>query len=290
MKLDDLSRWLRGDGLEILLLAVGSVLLARFVRWAVGRVIAFAERKVEAKTDDHLTVSEAQKHERALAQIASWVLVALIYFVAAVLILERFNVPITSLVAPATLAGAAIGFGAQRVVQDVLSGFFIFAERQYGYGDIVRIAQPGETAGIAGTVEEVTLRTTKLRTESGELIVIPNGEIRQVTNLSKDWARVVLDIPLAVDSDISRASDILRSIGDEVVADEHWSQLLLDAPSVMGIERFGVGFLQLRFVARTLPGRQWDVARELRGRITAAFQDAGIPAPPSLLDARTSTP
>ena len=290
MKLGDVSEWARGDGLEILLIAVGSVLLARLVSWVIDRTVSFVDRRDEAAAADALAASEARKHERAVAQVLGWCSVAVVYLIAFVLVLQRLNVPITSLVAPATLVGAALGFGAQRLVQDLLSGFFIFAERQYGYGDIIRIAQPGESTGIAGAVEEVTLRTTKLRTESGELIVIPNGEIRQVTNLSKDWARVVLDIPLAVDTDVPRATETLRRISEEIMEDETWSRLLLDPPSVMGIERFGVGFLQLRFVARTLPGRQWDVARELRGRITLAFQEAGVAAPPLVLDVARSTP
>ena len=290
MRLEDVSRWSRGDALEIVLVAVGAVLLARFVRCVVRQVDRRVERKVGAAGDDELTVSETHKHERALTEVVSWTFVVFIYFVAVILILQRLNVPITSLVAPATLIGAGIGFGSQRLVQDLISGFFILAERQYGYGDVVRIAQPGEVAGVAGTVEGVTLRTTKLRTESGELIVIPNGEIRQVTNLSKDWARALIDIPVAIETDIPEATEILRRIGDEMWAEKQWSRLLLDPPSVMGIERFGVGFLQMRFVARTLPGKQWEVARELRSRITAAFQEAGIPAPPAMAESGKSAP
>jgi small-conductance mechanosensitive channel len=290
MKLGDLSDWASQEGLEILLLVIGSVLLTRLIRWAIDRMVSAVERRDESGAADALSISEARKHERALAQVIGWGCVVLVYLITVVMVIQRLNVPVTSLVAPATLLGAALGFGAQRLVQDLLSGFFIFAERQYGYGDIIRIAQPGEVTGISGAVEEVTLRTTKLRTEGGELIVIPNGEIRQVTNLSKDWARAVLDIPLAVDSDIPKATDILHRIGEEIMEDEAWSPLLLDPPSVMGIERFGVGFLQLRFVARTLPGRQWDVARELRGRITSAFQQAGVASPSLVLDAARSTP
>ena len=288
MTLDDVSRWVRGDGLEVVLIVVGSVLLARLLRWVINRTVSLVDRREEAADD--FSASENRKHERAVAQVLGWCGVALVYFVAFILVLQRLNVPITSLVAPATLVGAALGFGAQRLVQDLLSGFFIFAERQYGFGDIVRISQPGEVTGIAGTVEEVTLRTTKLRTEGGELIVLPNGEIRQVTNLSKDWARVVLDIPLAVDTDVRRATDVLRRISEEIMEDEAWAPVLLDPPSVMGIERFAVGFLQLRFVARTLPGRQWDVARELRGRISLAFQEAGVPALSLALDVARPTP
>ena len=290
MTFDDVSRWVRGDGLAIVLLVVGAVLLARLVRWFIDRTVSFVDRRDEAAAGDALAASEARKHEKAVAQVLGWCSVGVSYLIAFVLVVQRLNVPITSLVAPATLVGAALGFGAQRLVQDLLSGFFIFAERQYGYGDIIRIAQPGEPTGIAGAVEEVSLRTTKLRTEGGELIVIPNGEIRQVTNLSKDWARAVLDIPLAVDTDVPLATEILHRISEEVMEDEAWSRLLLDPPSVMGIERFGVGFLQLRFVARTLPGRQWDVARELRGRISLAFQEAGVSAPSLALDVARSTP
>jgi small-conductance mechanosensitive channel len=288
--LERVSHWVRGDGLEILLIVVGAILVARVVRWLIDRTVSFVDRREEAADPDAITASEARKRERAVAQVLGWCSVGVVYLIAFVLVLPRLNVPITSLVAPATVIGAALGFGAQRVVQDLLSGLFIFAERQYGYGDLIRIAQPGESVGIAGAVEEVTLRTTKLRTEGGELIVIPNGEIRQVTNLSKDWARAVLDIPLAVDTDVPRATEILHRISEEVMEDEAWSKLMLDPPSVMGIERFGVGFLQLRFVARTLPGRQWDVARELRGRITLAFQEAGISAPSLALDVARSTP
>jgi len=285
MSFDDLERWARGNGLEAVLIAVGSVLLARLVRWVADRLVRRAELDDRRAREEGLVASEESKRRGALAQVVAWSSIFLVYFVAGLLVLERLNVPLTSLVAPATVAGVALGFGAQRLVQDLLSGFFIFAERQYGYGDVIRIAQPGDPAGISGTVEEVTLRTTKLRTVNGELIALPNGEIRQVTNLSKDWARVVLDIPLAGDADVARATDLLRRIGEGIASDPAWSPLLLDAPSVMGIETFTVGLLQLRFVARTLPGKQWEVGRELRWRIAEAFREAGIVAPPSFVAA-----
>lgn len=285
MAFDDLERWARGSGLEAVLIATGSVLLARVVRWAADRLVARSQHRDVRDREAGLVPSETAKHEGALVQVIAWSLIALVYFVAALLVLDRLNVPLSSLVAPATVAGVALGFGAQRLAQDMISGFFIFAERQYGYGDVLRIAPPGETVGITGTVEEITLRTTKLRTVNGELIILPNGEIRQVTNLSKDWARVVLDIPLAADANVSRAAELLRRIGEEIAVDEEWAPLLLDAPTVMGIEKFGVGFLQVRFVARTLPGKQWEVGRELRGRIAEAFREAGIIAAPSFVAA-----
>ena len=279
MTLDDIDRWARSSGLEAVLIALGAVLLARLARWGADRLLEHAEREPDQDTTDDLIANEARKHRGALAQVFAWSAVSIIYFVAGLLVLERLNVPLTSLVAPATVAGAAIGFGAQNVVRDLLSGFFIFAERQYGYGDIVRIGSVGETKGITGAVEEVTLRATKLRTEDGELVVIPNGEIKQVTNMSKDWARAVLDVPIGVDTDVSRATEILRNIGDDITHDGEWAPLIHDAPSVMGVQKIAEDVLQLRFVARTLPGKQWEVGRELRGRIARAFYEAGIRAP-----------
>jgi moderate conductance mechanosensitive channel len=277
--LQQFAYWARYDGLMVVMLAAGVVLLTRFIRWSADLMTIASEQRDERTREGGLVPTEQSKHERALIQVVSWSFIFLLYFVAGLLILERLGIPLTSLVAPATVAGVAIGFGAQRVVQDVLSGFFLFAERQFGYGDVVRIAPPGDTAGISGVVEELTLRTTKLRTIDGELIVIPNGEIRQVTNLSKDWARVVLDIPLAADADVTRAYELLHVIGREMTADDAWADLLLDQPSVMGVESLRAGILHIRFVARTLPGKQWEVGRELRGRVAASFREAGMTMP-----------
>lgn len=285
MTFDDLSRWARGHGLEAVLIALGASLAARFVRWGADRLIERARGMDERAETGSLVASEASKHRGALVQVLAWSTLSILYFVAGILVLERLNVPVTSLVAPAAVLGAALGFGSQRLVQDILSGVFLFAERQYGFGDVIRIAPVGATSGILGTVEEITLRTTKLRTVNGELVIVPNGEIRQVTNLSKDWARAVLDIPLASDADVPQASEILCEIGEAIWAEADWTPLLLDAPNVMGIENLGVGYLQLRFVARVLPGKQWEVSRELRGRIAQAFREAGIASPPPVVAA-----
>ena len=289
MTVDDLSRWARGDGLEALLLVLGVLLLARFVRWAADRLIERSKRIDERRGEGSLVASEDSKHRGALVQVLTWTALSVLYFVAFILVLERLNVPVTSLVAPAAVLGAALGFGSQRLVQDILSGIFLFAERQYGFGDVVRIAPVGATVGITGTVEEITLRTTRLRTMDGELVIIPNGEVRQVTNLSKDWARAVLDIPLATDADVAAATEILQAIGEQIWDEEEWSVLLLDAPSVMGVEKIAIGYLQLRFVARTLPGKQWEISRELRRRIADAFREAGIATPtPTIAAAQPS--
>ena len=274
--LHDVSHWARSSGLEIVLYIVGAELLARLVRWFGGRVTTrIDEKQTQA---DALVRSEAAKHRHAVTQVLTWVTVVLIYIIAAILVADRVGVPLAGLVAPATVAGVALGFGAQRIVQDILAGFFIITERQYGFGDLIRISQLGSDTGVSGTVEEVTLRITRIRSSNGEVVIVPNGQIVQVTNLSRDWARAVVDVPVPVSADINEVNDILREVGEAAYASETLRPLLLDTPTVRGIETLDVSEITVRLVARTLPGKQFEVGRVLRERIALAFREHGISA------------
>lgn len=268
--LDDVGVWLRGALLEIVLFVLGAVLLARLAGWTRDRVTRHIETPVDGQT---IVRSEASKHRRALAQILTWVFTVLLWIVTGVLVANRFGIPFASLVAPLTAGGVALGLGAQRLVQDLIGGTFIVAERQYGYGDLVKISGTTNTDGATGTVEDITLRVTRLRTANGELVVIPNGAVTQVTNLSSEWARAVVDVPLPSGQDVRLANELLREVGTAAYADEGLRPLLLDEPTVMGVESIEVGQVNLRVVARTLPGRQFEVERELRIRIAEAFQE-----------------
>jgi small conductance mechanosensitive channel len=270
----DISRWARGNGLEIVLLVIGAILLARIVRWGGDRVISRID--AEAPGTDALVRSEDAKHRHALAQVVTWAIIVLIAVITFVMVLERFNVPLATLVAPATLIGVAVGFGAQRVVQDLLAGVFMIAERQYGFGDLIRVSPLGTTTGVTGTVEEFTLRVTRLRTVNGEVVIIPNGAIQQVTNLSRDWARAVIDVPLPASVDVSHAIGILRKAGNDAFADPDLKPLLLDPPTVLGVENIDLNTFSIRMVARTLPGKQFEVAAALRTRVVQALLEAGI--------------
>jgi small-conductance mechanosensitive channel len=272
--LSDFSRWARGNGLEIVLLIVGSLLVARFAAWFGARLTTRID--LQDQSDDALVRSEAAKHRHSLTQVITWTVVVLIYSVTGVLVLERFGVPLSSLIAPATVAGVALGFGAQRIVQDILAGFFMITERQYGFGDLIRISSLGSTTGVTGTVEDVTLRTTRMRTVNGEVVIIPNGQINQVTNLSRDWARAVIDVPIPATADITRVNGILQSIGEHLYNDDAFRPLLLDTPTVMGVESIDVDRFSIRMVCRTLPGKQFEVGRELRARIATALRREGI--------------
>ncbi len=272
--LSDIGTWARSSGLEIVLIVLGALLMARFVSWLGNWITSSIDAR--ASETDPLVRSEAAKHRHAMWQVLTWGAIVLVYCVAAALILQRLNVPLSSFVAPATVVGVALGFGAQRVVQDLLAGFFLITERQYGFGDVIRLSVPSVTTPITGAVEELTLRVTTIRSADGEVVITPNGQIMQVVNLSRDWARAVIDVPVPSSADLNRVSQILREVGENAFADDELSHLLLDAPSVMGVESIEVGQFNVRVVARTLPGKQFEVGRALRARITVAFARAGV--------------
>src|SRR5664280_2403381 len=269
--------WLGSNGLEIVLIVVGAVVLTRFTTWFKTLVT----ERIDAKDaeSDALVRSESAKHRHALAQVLSWSALVIVYCVSGVQIATRLGVQASSLTVPAAVVGVALGFGAQRLVQDLLAGFFIIAERQYGFGDLITIAGPGIPEGVIGTVEDVTLRVTKVRTANGEVIFTPNGQITQLTNLSRDWARVVIDVPVPLSVDVGDVSKILREVGRAAYADDELHPQLLDAPAVMGVQSIEVDQVQVRIVARTLPGRQFLVGLALRGRIAATLRREGIHVP-----------
>jgi small conductance mechanosensitive channel len=272
--LTDFSIWARGNLLVIVLLVLGAILLTRLAEWARGRIV----HRIDARfaLAEELVRSEAAKHRHVVAQVLTWSILAVIYVVTAVLVVQFLGVPLAGLVAPAALISAGLGFGLQRFVQDIGAGFFITGERQYGFGDVVRISATGVSEPAVGTVEDVTLRVTRIRSMSGEVIITPNGQISQVTNLSRDWARAVIDVPVPSSVDVGRATEVLQGVGREVYINERLRKMMLDEPTVMGVERMEVDTFSVRMVARTLPGMQFDVGREIRARIASAFRTEGI--------------
>jgi small conductance mechanosensitive channel len=272
--LDGLSKWARGNLLVIVLLVLGAILLTRLAEWARARIMTHID--AHASEADELVRSEAAKHRHVVAQVVTWTALAVLYIVTAVLIIQQLGVPLAGLVAPTALLSAALGFGLQRFVQDIGAGLFITGERQYGFGDVIRIAVTGVTQPVTGTVEDVTLRVTRIRSVSGEVITTPNGQIVQVTNLSRDWARAVIDVPVPSYVDVSHVTDLLHRVGEDAYNDERLRKMMLDPPTVMGIEKIEVDTFSVRMVARTLPGVQFDVGRELRARVASAFRFEGI--------------
>jgi moderate conductance mechanosensitive channel len=266
--------WVLDQGLRIVMLLIAAVLAVRFVTWVAQQItrqldVGFAE-------SDALVRSEATKHRQALASVVQWVSIVLIAIWGVVQVADVLNFSVGGLVAPATVIGAALGFGAQQLVKDLLSGFFIIVEKQYGFGDLVSLTVAGINAEARGTVENVTLRVTRLRSSDGELFTIPNGQIVKTINLSKDWARAVIDIPVSTSADLNRVNEVLHDVCDHAMDNQLLGELLLDAPTLMGLESIEVDTVTLRMVARTLPGKQFEAGRQLRVLVMRALGRAGI--------------
>lgn len=266
------EEWLAVDFVSILLWIIGGLLVVRFLRWGAARYSKRVLRQFESS--DAIVQSEDMKHRRALVDVVTWTLVAL---TAAAVVLHILGlwIPRSSLVGLSAVVGAALGFGAQRIVQDLLAGFFIIAEHQYGYGDVVNLSVTGGLEA-EGTVEDVTLRVTRIRNSDGELIIVPNGQMIKATNLSKDWARAVVDVPIPLDADINEVNTALREVGQSFYESPKWQRLLLDAPTPLGITNLELDSATVRMVARTLPGQQFEIGRALRGDIIYGLARHGI--------------
>ena len=252
-------------------LKLGFILVAA---WGALRLVGLIARRIEKAVDDgdDNTLTRLEKRGHTLAQLLRSVGRLVVFVIATLMILGLF-VNIGPLLAGAGVVGLAVSFGAQSLVKDFLSGFFILFEDQFGVGDVVEIN------GKSGAVERMTLRIVQLRSMDGTVHTIPNGEIKAVSNLTRGWSRAVIEVGVAYDTDLDRAIEVLRDVGRELAGDEAWRIQLDGEPEVLGVEGLGDNALNLRLVARTRPGQQWAVARELRRRIKLRFDREGIEIP-----------
>ena len=264
-----LDAWVVGERLVHLL---GIWVLAWFAMVLVGRVARRIERMADDGDDSVVTLRE--KRGRTLGTLlknAGRVIVA----VMAILLSLNLFIDITALIAGAGILGLAISFGAQSLVKDVLAGFFMLLEDQFAVGDVI------EVAGKTGVVERVTLRVVVLRALDGSVHVVPNGEITTVTNKTRGWSRAVLDIGVGYGEDVDRVLAVVRDEAARFAGDSDWQhQLDGDPPvEVWGVESLADSAVVVRLVARTQPGSQWNVAREIRRRIKVRFDAEGIEIP-----------
>ena len=260
---------------------VGAILLSRFVSWLTNRLTTRIDRDVHGR--DSLVTSESAKHRHAVAQVVNWTSIGLICCLAAMMIIQRLGIPLTGVVAPATLLGVALALGAQRMVQDLLAGFFIVLERQYGFGDLVRINATGVPLPITGTVEEVTLRVTQVRPSPAKSSSPQTARSRRSPTCHAtghaQWS-------MCPSRRMSTSTTSPRSSNESEpnCSPTHWHPLLLDTPSIMGVESMDVDTFNVRVVARTLPGKQFEVSRALRARITLAFAHDAVTLPGPIQD------
>lgn len=214
-----------------------------------------------------------QQRAETLASVLKSAVTLVLGILAVLVVLDTVGIAITPFLASAGIAGVALGFGAQALVKDFLSGIFMLAEDQYGVGDSVDLGD------ASGTVEAVGLRVTRLRDVKGTVWYVRNGEIVRVGNQSQGWARAVLDVSVAYGEDLARVQQVLQRVADDLVDEEDWMPLVLDRPEVWGVEQVTVDAVVLRLVVKTAPLQQWAVQRELLRRITSVFDAEGIEMP-----------
>ena len=267
----DFDDWFFAHGLKILIIIVVAVAVTLAARVAVNR---FRKRlEGSASITQELNLQRATTLTGAL----STALIVVIWAVAILMALGELGQNITPLLASAGVAGVALGFGAQSLVKDTLSGFFILLENQFGVGDNLEVQTPSNK--VAGRVETLTLRVTSIRAFDGALHFVPNGNIIVASNRSKGWARAIIDVRTAYDEDVEHLRAVLEELFEELKGDRTLSEWIHEAPSVLGVERMGHDALVMRVVADTRPSKVMDVERLLRERITRRLLERGIRVP-----------
>lgn len=279
--------WLLDRPIRILLI----VILAWFASKVLQKsVLKFAQTIANSPTDPRLQslrergpgklLMEERELKRAAARAETIGLVlrslgvAGVWMLALFMILGQLDIDLAPLIAGAGIGGLALGFGAQSIVKDFLSGLFMLIEDQYGVGDIV------DVGSASGTVEKVSLRSTTIRDVKGTVWHVPNGVISRVGNSSQLWSRALLDVEVAYDTDLDLARDVIQSVGDSLWEDPEWGgDELMERPEIWGVQDLGASAVALRLVVKTEPSKQWAVERELRMRLKVAFDKAGIEIP-----------
>jgi moderate conductance mechanosensitive channel len=281
----------------LVILAIAWIAL-RLIRKAIRRAVEHATdpeglsaRKLGARIrliDDTPRVFSTRRAQRADAMGALFTSVSgfVVWTLALFMILGTFGISLGPLIAGAGLVGIAVGFGAQNLVRDFISGVSMLLEDQYGVGDII---DAGEAVGV---VEGISLRTTRIRDVTGTLWHVPNGEITRIGNMSQEWARALLDIGVAYGTDIDAASEIILRVASTMAEEPGHAEEILEPPEVWGVQDLADDSVVIRLVVKTVPGRQWAVARELRRRIKMAFDAANveIPFPQRTMWLRTEAP
>lgn len=285
--------WLIGRPLSIVLILIGAWILGRISRRYVRRAITslmkpnldLAKRRLAqvgidrpdlllGQTEaDELVLARRSARAVSVAGVICSTITVMIWVIAVILILGELGLNLGPFIAGAGVLGVALGFGAQSLVKDCLSGLFMLMEDQYGIGDFVDLGE------ATGTVEDVALRVTVLRGIDGTVWHVPNGEIRRVGNKSQLWSTALVDIDVAYDADLDGVRSVLLETATDICAESEWAADVLEPPQVLGVEMLGADGITLRMVVKTAPGSQWALQRALREGFKTALDDAGIEIP-----------
>lgn len=265
----DTVNFVRNGLPKLLVILLGTIVLIRVLRLITAKVANLTNQ-------ERLSTRVRVQQVRTVVSVVNGVGTVLIFFIALLEILKLFNISIEPLLASAGIVGLAIGFGAQTLVKDVITGFFILLENQYDLGDTIKVA------GVAGTVEAMSLRRTLLRDVNGTVHCVPNSEIKIVSNLTRDWSQVSLTIAVDYSEPSDRVIRLLQEIGEELRNDPDFGSDMVAEPEVPGIERVQGSEVDYLMLTKVRPGKQYAVSRELRRRIKERFEKNKIkPGGPS---------
>ena len=262
--LEQMGSWLLSSGLQIVLVFILIAIAVKLSGFLVTRLISFGGKKDN---------SEFKKRSETLGSVLHNILKILILILGTMMILTELGIEIGPILAAAGIIGLAVGFGAQHVVQDVISGFFILMEDQIRIGDIVQIADKG------GVVEKVNVRMTILRDVAGNVHYIRNGQINVVTNMTKDFSRYVFEIGVAYRENIDRVIEVIKEIDTDLRSDEEFKNDILDPIEVLGLDQFADSAIVVKARTKTKPSKQWRIGREFNRRLKKRFDELNIEIP-----------
>jgi moderate conductance mechanosensitive channel len=263
------NTWMGSHGPKLAIMTVVITTVLLFTVLLVPKMIDRAVRNAKAEQNEE----ELKKRSDTLVEVIVTTVEIFLIFMFLMMALSEIGINITAVLAGASVVGVAVGFGAQSLVKDVISGLFIIMENQYRKGDVVKIA--GET----GVVEEINLRRTILRDVDGTYHVVPNGEIRVSSNLTKLLSRVNLNVSVAYDTNLDKAIAVINQVGKEMAEDPIWSKFIISPPKALRVDKLGDSGIEIRVMGETRPSRQWEVSGEFRLRVKKAFDKENIEIP-----------
>lgn len=266
--------WLMTHGVKILFLLVGAFIIHKIARKVIIKMI-----QVAIGNNSSISEEDERKRENTLIQIFTLTLKIVIFTVTTLMVLHEMGIMIGPILAAAGIVGLAVGFGGQYLIRDMITGLFIILENQYRVGDIISFDT------VSGTVEAISLRKTTLRDLDGTVHHIPHGEIKLVSNYTKDFSRIKLDLGVAYNSNVDHVKRVIDETGQQMFNDPLWQPFILKAPQFLRVQEFTESAMVLRIVGETMPHSKWDVAGEFRKRIKEAFdrENIEIPFPQSVV-------
>ncbi len=266
---DYLISWLMTSGIRIVVIALGACILLKLFNIVISKI----ENTLAKEEGEVIAAVETEKRLKTVGNLLRKLASVVVFVIAIMMILKEVGMDITPIIAGAGIVGLAVGFGAQNLVRDIISGFFIIMENQVRVGDVAVIN------GSGGLVEQINLRTIVLRDLEGTVHVFPNGIIETLSNKSKGWSRYVIDVGVAYKENVDSVMQLLREMGEELSKDEYFGPLILESLQVLGVDNFGESEVTIKCMVKTQPLKQWEVGRELRRRIKNTFDEKGIEIP-----------